>query len=59
MRLRPTVVSPPTLNLTNPSTEDVEILLIVTVTSLPASVLPMLIGVAVTIGANLKSVLNG
>ena len=49
-------MSPPALNLTVPSTLEVETLFNVTVTSLPASVFPTLIGVTVTMGANLKSV---
>ena len=55
IRLTPIEVSPPTLNFTVPATPDVVIADKVTVTSFPASVFPMFIGVAVTMGENLNS----
>ena len=55
IRLIPILVSPPALNLTVPSTLEVDTLFKVTITSLPASVFPTFTGVAVTTGANLNS----
>lgn len=57
IRLIPTLVIPPILNLTDPSMLEVVTLERVTTTSFPASEeVPMLTGVAVTIGTNLNSV---
>jgi len=59
IRLMPTLVTPPRLNLTDPSILDVVTLDNVTTTSLPASVtFPIFTGVAVTTGVNLNSVGN-
>ena len=55
IKLTPIETSPPELKFTTPSTLDVVTDFKTTETFLPASVPPILTGVAVTIGTNLKS----